>query len=119
MTFSITDGTHKCRATVEGANVEEILEKIDGILGIKLSSIDKEETAVRDIDWKAKDEEFAFAKMAAQMFTSYKGLYTFGDIVPGSLFAVRWGPNKNNVLVLKLDDFFVPANYTNIIEEGV
>jgi hypothetical protein len=58
-----------------------------------------------------------FAEKAAAHFAAHPEHWTFtdGDIVPGCLFAVRWGLGKDCVLVLKLDDYELPVNFQEII----
>lgn len=62
-------------------------------------------------------EKIRFAERAARYFALHPKCDTCvdGDIEPGCLLAVRWGINKDCVLILKLDDHFEPTNYQNII----
>jgi hypothetical protein len=63
------------------------------------------------------EEEFAFK--AADWFSKNDKGVTYsaegGRIIPGEYFAVRWGLGNDCVLVLKLDEFYEPQLYGNII----
>lgn len=62
-------------------------------------------------------ELIRFVERASEDFEAHPEhiTYTDGEIVPGCLFAVRWGLGKDCVLVFKLDEFFQPVNYQNVI----
>ena len=62
-------------------------------------------------------EKLAFAKKAAAHFASHGNhtTYTDGDVLPGCLFAVRWGLGEDCVLVFKLDECAEIVNYQQII----
>jgi hypothetical protein len=61
--------------------------------------------------------ELAFAEKAAAWFSEHPEhrSYTDGYIEPGCLLALRWGLGNDCVLVMKLDEFFEPTIYTQII----
>lgn len=62
-----------------------------------------------------------FAMAAAQYFAAHDDCTTYSDdeIVPGCLFAVRWGLGRDCVLVLQLDEIAEPAIYENVIDKGL
>lgn len=104
---------------ISGENIHEILEKIDGLLGVKVSTRNKEGVQVRMINLVEQDEETAFARRAAIAFAKDSSMVTFGDLEPGSFLAMRWGLDDDCVVVLKLSDSFEPRNYMNIIKKRV
>jgi hypothetical protein len=63
-------------------------------------------------------ERLEFARKAAAHFAEHPEhcSYTLGDIVPGVFLALRWGLDKDCVLVLKLDEYERPVNFQNIIK---
>lgn len=65
---------------------------------------------------KRKEEE-AFALEAAKHFEMHPAhtTFTLEDIEAGCWFALRWGMDKDCVVVFKLDEYFEPQNYCNII----
>ena len=65
------------------------------------------------------DEVKTFALLAAEAFGNNKGLKTFtnGDIEPNCLFAVRWGLNKDCVVVFRLHEYDEVLNFTNVIKQ--
>lgn len=60
-----------------------------------------------------------FAQRAARYFEENPQHRSYSDreINPGCLLAMKWGRWDNCVLVLKLDDFFEPINYQNLIHK--
>lgn len=67
----------------------------------------------------AIEEELTFAKHAAAKFEENPEWATFttGEIVPGCLFAVRWGLGNDCVLVLRISEDAVPTVYQQIIRK--
>ena len=66
------------------------------------------------------DEELArieFAKKAAEHFAMNPKHWSFGDLKPETLLALRWGLSDDCVLVLKLDPDFEPINYQNFVRD--
>lgn len=61
--------------------------------------------------------QIEFAKKAARHFATHSEHSTFtdGEVVPGCLFAVRWGLGDDCVLVLKLDEMHTPTNYYQLV----
>ena len=63
--------------------------------------------------------ELDFAREAGMFFAKNKEITTYTsqniDDSKGEFFAVRWGMGKDCVLVLKLDEYFEPTNYQNIV----
>jgi hypothetical protein len=70
------------------------------------------------IEEERRQQEFAMR--AAAMFSDNPKLsvFTDGDIERGQFLALRWGLGNDCVLVLKLDDVYVPTNYGNIIRQS-
>jgi CO dehydrogenase/acetyl-CoA synthase beta subunit len=66
---------------------------------------------------KVKD----FAKRAAKDFAEHDKHYTFVDsnIEAGCLFALRFGPDNDCVVVFRLDDNFEPINYQQLIQQYI
>lgn len=62
-------------------------------------------------------EKIEFAKKAARYFSSHDKIYSYtnSEIEPGCYFALRWGAGDDCVLVVKLDEDFIPELYTQII----
>ena len=60
-----------------------------------------------------------FAQRAARHFEENPQHRSYSDreINPGCLLAMKWGGGDDCVLVLKLDDFFEPVNYQNLIHK--
>ena len=57
-----------------------------------------------------------FAAEAARDFEANPKHQSFGDIdTPGSLIAVRWGLDKDCVLVIKLDEYWENVNFQNCV----
>lgn len=44
--------------------------------------------------------------------------WTEGPVIPGAMFAVRWGADEDCVVVLQLDDFAEVLLYENIVERS-
>jgi hypothetical protein len=64
-----------------------------------------------------KDEELArlaFAEKAAEDFIKNPKHWSYGDLTPGSLLAIRWGMGEDCVLVLKLDEYHENVNYQQL-----
>ena len=68
-----------------------------------------------------RKEEEVFALTAAKYFELHPEhtTFTLKDIVEGCWFAIRWGMDKNCVVVFKLDEYFEPQNYCNIINKDI
>jgi hypothetical protein len=65
-------------------------------------------------------EAIAFAERAAEWFAGGVKRRTYTDdrgIQGGCLFAVRWGVADQAVLVFKLDEYFEPRIYGNMVPE--
>lgn len=63
-------------------------------------------------------EQVAFAERAAACFAKNPeyATYTDGaDLIPGELLAIRWGLGNDCVVVVKLDDYFEPVNYQQLV----
>ena len=62
-------------------------------------------------------EEFEFANRAAKHFGKHPEHTTYSDkeIEAGCYFALRWGLDRDCVLVLKIDDDVEPSNYNKLI----
>ena len=75
-------------------------------------------TIMRMVHLAEINEEKDFALRAANHFANNPTWFTFTDeqIVPGCLFAIRYGIGNDCVVVLKLDDFHEPANYQQLIK---
>ena len=60
-----------------------------------------------------------FVRKAAAWFAANPrgATYTEGDIEPGCWFALRWGMGKDCVLLLRLDDMFMPTVYGQTMPE--
>src|SRR3990167_4128231 len=57
-----------------------------------------------------------FAKTAAAHFESHPKHYSYGGLPdPGEYLALRWGSHMRAVLVLKLDEYFEPTIYGDLI----
>lgn len=69
------------------------------------------------VDINTQRAEQAFAEKAATAFAGNPKMvsYTDGDIVPGCLFALRWGLHERAVAVLKLDDYHQPTIYGDLV----
>jgi len=63
----------------------------------------------------AETARMDFAKLAAKHFAENPKHWTFGELTPGSLLAIRWGLGEDCVLVIRQDDE-EPVNFQNIIE---
>lgn len=65
-----------------------------------------------------KKEEEEFVLKAAKHFKENPDNNTFTekDIEAGCWFAMRWGMDRNGVLVFKLDEYFEPTNYMEVIK---
>lgn len=73
------------------------------------------------IDLKEQEEQVAFAKEAAAFFAKNPDKHTMTrkEVVPGCLFALRWGAGDDCVAVIKLDDFHQPVIYQQLITQEV
>lgn len=69
------------------------------------------------IDLEQQEEERKFAVQAAIHFHENPRdvSFTAGDIKPGAFLALRWGLTDNSVLVLKLCEDHMPANYRDLV----
>ena len=61
-----------------------------------------------------------FAKEAADRFSANPSMtsYSYSEIGPESLVALRWGLDKDCVLVIKLDEYFEPVIYQQVIKKN-
>lgn len=62
------------------------------------------------------DEQREFVDKAAKAFSMDPKWRTYGDIEPGSYFAVRWGGGNDCVLLLRLDEYFEPIIFGQVID---
>jgi len=62
-------------------------------------------------------EVIEFAERAAQRFfeNPEQHIYPTGQVEEGILFAVRWGRHERAVLVFKLDEYFEPRIYGDLV----
>lgn len=62
-------------------------------------------------------ERIAFARKAADSFAKNQKFFTYtdGDIVPGCLFAVRWGLGEDCVLVFRVDPECEVVNFQQAV----
>lgn len=69
------------------------------------------------VDINTQRAEQAFAEKAAAAFAREPKMrsYTDGDIVPGCLFALRWGLHERAVAVLRLDGEHLPTIYGDLV----
>lgn len=74
---------------------------------------------MRGIQLEDQLEQIEFAKRAAAKFAGDPKMFTYTDkdIQPGCLFAMRWGMGDDCVVVFKLDDYFEPTNYHQLIKD--
>lgn len=66
----------------------------------------------------ADNAKKAFALEAAKAFAENDKLTTYSDsgtIEKGEYFAIRWGLDRNCVVVFKIDEFEEPINYMELI----
>lgn len=65
-----------------------------------------------------KKEEEEFVLKAAKHFKEKPehNTLTLNDIKEGCWFAMRWGMDRNGVVVFKLDEDFEPTNYLEVIK---
>lgn len=73
---------------------------------------------MKHIYLSARKEEEEFVLKAAKHFKENPDNYTFteNEIETGCWFAVRWGLDRNGVVVFKLDEYFEPTNYMEVIK---
>ena len=64
-------------------------------------------------DIKARAE---FIEKAAARFQEDPAIATYGEIEPGSYFAIRWGMDSDCVMVFKLDPDFECEIYGQVID---
>jgi hypothetical protein len=66
---------------------------------------------MRIVDISKEKEAHDFAECATRYFAENPSCFTYanGDPTPGEFFAIRW--NSFTVLVVRLDESFVPACY--------
>ncbi len=69
------------------------------------------------VDLEERKKRHNFMLEAATVFKEHPEIYTYteGEIVPGCLFAVRWGLARTSVVVFKLDDSSPIENYMSVI----
>lgn len=60
-----------------------------------------------------------FAERAARKFAENDGLVTYTDIVidKAGFLALRWGSANDCVLVVRLDEYFEPVNFQQLVVE--
>lgn len=63
----------------------------------------------------AEQAQIDFAKRAAEAFAAEPKMFTFGDLKPGSLLAMRYGLGDDCVVVMRLDPDHEPVNYQQLI----
>jgi hypothetical protein len=64
-----------------------------------------------------EEAQIRFAKEAAKDFAEHSEHISFGSAEPGSFLALRWGLGGDCVLVLKLDEDFIPTNYQQLVKQ--
>jgi len=74
---------------------------------------------MRMTSMKETTEVLEFAKAAAKKFAENQNYTTFttGPMEPGVLLAIRWGMGDDCVLVVRLDEFFEPVNFQQLVRE--
>lgn len=72
---------------------------------------------MRIVNAEHEMKRIQFAEKAARYFALHPECYSFSDVdlSPGCLLAMRCELDDDCVLVLKLDDYFEPTKYQNII----
>ena len=63
-------------------------------------------------------ELLEFAKEAATHFAAESKHWSYGELIPGSYLALRWGLGDDCVLVVKLDEDFTPVNYAQLVKQA-
>lgn len=63
-------------------------------------------------------ERLEFVKTAAEYFDKNPMASTYGDIKPGTLFALRWGLMNDAVVVFKIDEDAPIENYVEMLDYG-
>lgn len=74
---------------------------------------------MRMLNLEEQQEKLEFVKEAAEFFKqnpTYTS-YTSGKIVPGCLFALRFGLGGDCVVVFRIDDDFPVENFTQVIDK--
>ena len=63
-------------------------------------------------------EQLKFARKAAKEFSKDSKMYSFsyGELKPGTLLALRWGLLDDCVLVVRLYEIHRPTNYQNLVK---
>jgi len=79
------------------------------------------EGVMRETNMDAEREVNAFAVQAAKHFGQHPENYTYteGGIKAGSLFAMRYGLPGDSVVVFRIDSYFEPVNYQELIIEYI
>lgn len=74
---------------------------------------------MRMLNLEEQQEKLDFVKEAAECFKNNPGYttYTSGGIVPGCLFALRFGLGSNCVVVFRIDENFPVENFTEVINK--
>lgn len=75
---------------------------------------------MKHVNLSERKLEEEFALKAADWFSKNEKGATFsinGEIVSGEYLALRWGLDNDCVLVVKLDEYYEPQNYGNIIKK--
>ena len=72
---------------------------------------------MRVVRIQERRDEDAFAEKAAKAFAADPTMtsYTEGDIVPGTLLALRWGLHNRAVAVLALSETHEPMVYSDLV----
>lgn len=65
---------------------------------------------------KEEQEVIDFTKRAKERFEGNNKMFTFGDIKPGELFAMRWGVCDDCILVFRIDEDFCIRSFQNEIK---
>ena len=73
---------------------------------------------MKHIYLSARKEEEQFVSKAVKYFKEnpHKNTFTEKEIEVGCWFAIRWGLDRNGVVIFKLDENFEPTNYMEIIK---
>lgn len=72
---------------------------------------------MRSVYLQEQRDESAFIEKAARYFEEHPQAKSFAenDPEPGEPLALRWGPDRNCIVLVKLDQYFEPRNYQNAI----
>lgn len=64
----------------------------------------------------AESARMEFAEKAAEHFAEHPNHWSFGEIAPGELLALRWGMGNDCVLVIRQHEDEEPVNFQQIIK---